>query len=218
LNVPKDTDRRKWILLPDGENQTGWLEKSGAKMYGCFRTQWRLPEGTERTWRERVDLGQQSLGVRAAERLLIDKIREFFAAKLTAAGLPRKGTPDTTFAWLLEKVKETRSPDWKANTARINKMYLKTLRDKLGHIPIRDFATVEMQDYLRGWQVATLIRHLREHGQRRDALVVTMFYSCALRPGEPAWTRRRPLGREAASTSQKPSDRNSISGKNGVAM
>jgi hypothetical protein len=30
-------------------------------------------------------------------------------------------------------------------------MYLKVLRDKLGHIPIRDFGTVEMQDYLRGW-------------------------------------------------------------------
>jgi hypothetical protein len=33
----------------------------------------------------------------------------------------------------------------------MNEMYLTILRDKLGHIPIRDFGTVEMQDYLRGW-------------------------------------------------------------------
>jgi hypothetical protein len=151
LNLPKVIDRRKWILLPDGQNQTGWLEKAGATMYGCVRTHWRLPDGTERTWRERLDLGQQSMGVKAAERLLIDKIRECFVSNMTATGLPPKGTPDTTFAWLLEKVKESRSPDWKANTARINGKYLKIIREKLGHIPIRDFATVEMQDYLRGW-------------------------------------------------------------------
>ena len=40
------------------------------------------------------------------------------------------------------------------------------------------------QRFLSEDQVAALIKHLREHGQRRDALVVTMFYSCALRPGE----------------------------------
>jgi hypothetical protein len=33
----------------------------------------------------------------------------------------------------------------------MNEMYLTILRDKLGHIPIRDFGTVEMQDHLRGW-------------------------------------------------------------------
>ena len=122
-------------------------------------------------------------------------------------------------------------------------MYLKVLQDKLGHVPIREFGTVEMQDHLRGWlhelaenelsksyiqhvliylraalneavkrqlvhynyaselkvparvkdvdqrflsedQAATLIKHLRDHGQRRDALIVLIFYSCALRPGE----------------------------------
>ena len=241
--MPKVVDRNKWVLLPDGQNQTGWLEKSGATMYGCFRTHWRLPDGNERTWRERVELGLPSMGVKAAERLLIDKIREFFISNMVAAGLPPKATPDTTFAWLLEKVKEARAPDWKANTARINRMYLKILVDKLGHIPIRDFATVEMQDYLRGWlhelaakklsrsyiqhvliylraglneamkrqlvhynyanelkvpsrvkevdqrflsedEVATLVVYFREHGQRRDALIVIILYVCALRPGE----------------------------------
>jgi integrase len=189
--------------------------------------------------------------------LLIDKIREFFNAHMTAAGLPAKGTPDTAFAWLLEKVKEARAPDWKPNTALINAMYFKVLGDKLGHIPVRDFGTVEMQDYLRGWlhdlagkglsrsyiqhvliylraalneavkrrlvhynyaselkvparvkevdqrfltedQVAALIKHLREVGQRRDALIVMIFYLCALRPGElfalrwNDWAEQRP--------------------------
>jgi hypothetical protein len=149
--MPKMVDRSKWILLEHGRDQRGWIEKAGKVMYGAFRTRWRLPDGSERDWRERVKLGAQTTGIKAAERSLITKIAEFFDTHVTSAGLPPKGTPDTTFAWLLDKVKEVRSADWKANTARINAMYLTILRDKLGHIPIRDFGTVEMQDYLRGW-------------------------------------------------------------------
>ena len=241
--MPRVVDRSKWILLPDGQNQTGWLETAGSTLYGCFRTRWRLPDGAERKWRERIELGTQGMGVKAAGRLLIDRMREFYNSHLTAAGLPAKGTPDTTFIWLLEKVKQVRMPDWKPNTLRINEMYLKILSDKLGHIPIRDFGSVEMQDCLRDWlqelaakdlsrsyvqhvliylraalnealkrqlvhynyanelkvparvkevdqrflsedQVAMLIRHFREHGQRRDALITMLFYACALRPGE----------------------------------
>jgi integrase len=241
--MPKKVDRSKWVLLDHGRDQKGWLEQAGKFLYGAFRARWRMPNGTERDYRERVKLGVPSMGLKAAERLLITKIGEFFDTHLTASGLQSKATPDATFSWLLEKVKEIRQADWKLNTARINEMYLKILRDKLGHVPIRDFGTVEMQDYLRGWlqelasknlsrsyvqhvliylraalneavkrqlvhfnyaselkvparlkevdqrvlseeQVATLIKHLRACGQRRDALIVTIFYTCALRPGE----------------------------------
>jgi integrase len=241
--MPKVVDRSKWILLDHGRDQLGWIEPIGKVMYDAFRTRWRLPDGFERDWRERLKLGGHTMGVKAAERLLITKIKEFFDTHATSAGLPAKCTPDTTFAWLLEKVKEVRSSEWKPNTARINEMYLTILRARLGHIPIRDFGSVEMQDYLRGWlqelaadalsksyiqhvliylraalneavkrqlvhfnyarelklparlkevdqrtlsedQVAVLIRHFRAHGQRRDALIITIFYTCALRPGE----------------------------------
>ena len=75
--MPKVVDRSKWILLPAGQNQTGWLENSGATVYGCFRTHWRLPDGTERTWRERVELvtpskGADSEGCRSAFRTDVD--------------------------------------------------------------------------------------------------------------------------------------------------
>jgi hypothetical protein len=91
--MPKVVDRSKWILLPDGQNQTGWLENSGATVYGCFRTHWRLPDGTERTWRERVVLDTPSRGVKAAERLLIDKIREFFHREDDGRWLATQGHP-----------------------------------------------------------------------------------------------------------------------------
>jgi hypothetical protein len=146
--MPKVVDRSKWVLLDHGQDQRGWIERSGKILYGGFRTRWRLPDGSERDYRERVALGGPSTGVKAAERLLTQKIAEFFQVNLTAAGLPAKGTLDTTFSWLLEKVKEARSPDWKKNTARVNEMYLQILGAKLGHIPIRDFGTVEMQDFL----------------------------------------------------------------------
>jgi hypothetical protein len=90
--MPRVVDRARWILLPAGQNQSGWLENSGGKLYGCFRTTWRLPDGTERTWRKRLHLSDRPMGVKAAERLLIDKMREFFALRLSAAGLPAKGT------------------------------------------------------------------------------------------------------------------------------
>jgi len=114
--MPKVVDRSKWVLLDHGQDQRGWIERSGKILYGGFRTRWRLPDGSERDYRERVALGGPSTGVKAAERLLTQKIAEFFQVNLTAAGLPAKGTLDTTFSWLLEKVKEARSPDWKKNT------------------------------------------------------------------------------------------------------
>jgi integrase len=40
------------------------------------------------------------------------------------------------------------------------------------------------QRFLSEDQVALLVKHFREHGQRRDALILTIFYACALRPGE----------------------------------
>jgi integrase len=183
------------------------------------------------------------MGTKPAQRLLIQKINEFFDARLNASGLPAKVTPDGSFSWLLEKLKEARGADWKSNTKRINSMYLGILSKKLGHIPIRDFATVEMQDFVRGWlhemagrglsksyiqhvliylraalneavkrqlihfnyatelkvpartkpvdaryleesDIVKLLAYLREHGQRRDALIVSIFFVCALRPGE----------------------------------
>jgi hypothetical protein len=97
-SMPKIVDRSKWILLDHGPDQRGWIEHVGKVMYGAFRTQWRLPDGSERAWRERVKLGAHTMGVKAAERLLIAKISEYFDTHGTAAGLPPKGTPDTTFA------------------------------------------------------------------------------------------------------------------------
>jgi integrase len=226
-----------------GRDQLGWLEKAGGCLYGCFRTHWKIPDGESRTWREWVELGSPSVGTKAAKRMLIGQIQEFFNSRLQAAGMPAKATGSDTFSWLLARVEETRRADWKPNTARINTMYLKVLRDKLGRLPIQDFGTVEMQDYLRGWlqelaksglsrsyvqhvliylraalnealkrqlvhynyanelklparmkkidqryltedQVALLVKHLRANGQRRDALIVLLFYLCALRPGE----------------------------------
>ena len=40
------------------------------------------------------------------------------------------------------------------------------------------------QRYLSEDQIAALVQYLREKGQRRDALIVMIFYACALRPGE----------------------------------
>jgi hypothetical protein len=119
--MPKIVDRSKWILLEHGRNRRGSIEPVGKVMCGAFRTRWKLPDGSTREWRERVKLGAHTMGVKAAGRLLIAKTSEYFDyfdSHVTAAGLPLKGTPDTTFAWLLEKVKEARHADWKANTAR----------------------------------------------------------------------------------------------------
>jgi integrase len=241
--MPKKIDRTNWILLDHGRDQRGWLETVGAKLYGSFRTRWRLPDGSEHDRRERVHLGGASLGVKLGQRLLVEKIGEFFNANLSALGRPAKATPDESFAWLLDRVKESRGADWKANTARINEMYLRILRKKLGVTPIRNFGTIEMQDYLRGWlnqlgarnlsksyiqhvliylraalneavkrrlihynyalelkvpartkaiderfvtedDIAILLAYLRSKGQRRDALIVSIFFICALRPGE----------------------------------
>lgn len=86
--MPKKIDRSNWILLDHGRDQCGWLDTIGAKLYGGFRTRWWLPDGSEHDRRERVHLGGASLGVKLGQRLLMEKIGEFFNANLNAAGRP----------------------------------------------------------------------------------------------------------------------------------
>jgi hypothetical protein len=58
---------------------------------------------------------------------------------------------ESNFAYLLARVEADRKEDWKKNTVRINAMYLKILRGKLGHIPARDFSNPEMKEFIKAW-------------------------------------------------------------------
>lgn len=168
--MPKVIDRTGWVLLDRGQDQAGWLEYTNVSTFGCFWTYWRKLDGSEREWRERLLLGPHSLGKKAARTKLRDEIRRFFEQRPKPA-YQQRPDPDTTFSWLLDRVKATREADWKPTTKKSNEMYLGILRTKLGHIPVREFATVEMQDYLREW-----LQELASAGKSKSYIQHTLIY------------------------------------------
>ena len=149
--MPKILNRSGWALLPVGQNQHGWLNKRDSEIHGRFTTYWRLPDGSEKTCDERVVLGPRSIGTKGAERLLAERIRDFFETHLKTVVPVVNPNDDSTFAYLLAKVEAERRSDWKKNTVRINEMYFKILRQKLGHIPARDLENPDMKNFLKGW-------------------------------------------------------------------
>jgi integrase len=58
--------------------------------------------------------------------------------------------------------------------------------DALHPVPIPVSGTGHFRQALLGHfcQAPKLIQYFRAHGRRRDALIITIFYTCALRPGE----------------------------------
>lgn len=241
--MPKILARSGWALLPVGQNQRGWLNKRDSEIHGRFTTYWRLPDGSEKPCDERVVLGPRSMGTKAAERLLAERIRDFFETHLKTVIPVVNPNDDSTFAYLLGRVEAERRGDWKKNTIRINELYFNILRQKLGHIPARDFGSPDMKNFLKGWlselaeanksksyiqhlliytraainegikrrlihynyanevkvpkrvkkvdqrfmtdeEIGNLLVYFHARGQRRDELILWVFYACALRPGE----------------------------------
>jgi hypothetical protein len=149
--MPKIFDRSQWTLLPIGKDQRGWLDRRGSEIRGRFTTRWKLPDGTEKSHDERIVLGSRSIGVKAAERQLSERIRDFFEAHLKSSAPASSPNDESNFAYLLARVEADRKADWKKSTRRINEMYFKTLREKLGSIPARDFGSPEMKEFVKGW-------------------------------------------------------------------
>lgn len=149
--MPKILDRSRWTLLPIGQDQRGWLDRRGSQVHGRFTTYWRLPDGTQKARDERVVLGPRSTGTKAAERQLSERIREFFDTHVKTGGPVASPNDESNFGYLLARVEADRKGDWKKNTVRVNAMYFKVLRGKLGHIPARDFGTPEMKEFIKAW-------------------------------------------------------------------
>ena len=149
--MPRILDRSRWTLLPIGQDQRGWLDGRGSQIHGRFTTRWKLPDGTEKARDERIVLGPRAMGVKAAERQLSERIRDFFHAHLKTVVPAISPNDESNFAYLLARVEADRKGDWKKNTLRVNQMYFKILRDKLGQIPARDFCNPEMKDFIKGW-------------------------------------------------------------------
>src|ERR1051326_6793906 len=129
--MPKIFDRSQWTLLPIGKDQRGWLDRRGSSIHGRFTTRWKLPDGTEKSHDERI--------------------RDFFETHLKSSAPAASPNDESNFAYPLARVEADRKADWKKSTRRINEMYFKTLREKLGHIPARDFGSPEMKEFVKGW-------------------------------------------------------------------
>jgi integrase len=149
--MPRIFDRSRWTLLPVGQDQSGWLDRRGAEIHGRFTTRWSLPDGTQKSHDERVVLGPRSIGVKAAERQLAERIRDFFHTHLKATVPAISPNDESNFAYLLARVEADRKADWKRNTARVNEMYFKILRQKMGAIPASDFGNPEIKEFIKGW-------------------------------------------------------------------
>jgi len=149
--MPKIFDRSQWTLLPIGKDQRGWLDRRGSEIHGRFTTRWKLPDGTEKSHDERIVLGSRSIGVKAAERQLSERIRDFFETHLKSSAPAASPNDESNFAYLLARVEADRKADWKKSTRRVNEMYFNTLREKLGSIPARDFGSPEMKEFVKGW-------------------------------------------------------------------
>jgi integrase len=170
--MPKILDRSRWILLPIGQDQGGWLNRRGSEIHGRFTTRWKLPDGTEKAHDERIVLGPRSMGAKAAERQLSERIRDFFDTHLKAVATAVSPNDQSNFAYLLARVEADRKGDWKKNTVRINAMYFKILRGKLGHIPARDFGNPEMKEFIKAW-IAELAEQEKSRSYIQHLLIFT---------------------------------------------
>ena len=170
--MPKILDRSRWVLLPIGQDQGGWLDRRGSQIHGRFTTYWRLPDGTEKARDERIVLGPRSIGVKAAEHQLSERIREFFDTHLKALAPAITPNDESNFTYLLARVEADRKGDWKKNTVRINAMYFKILRAKLGHIPARDFGNPEMKEFIKAW-IAELAEQEKSRSYIQHLLIFT---------------------------------------------
>ena len=170
--MPKILDRSRWVLLPIGQDQGGWLDRRGSQIHGRFTTYWRLPDGTEKARDERIVLGPRSIGVKAAEHQLSGRIREFFDTHLKTLAPAITPNDESNFTYLLARVEADRKGDWKKNTVRINAMYFKILRAKLGHIPARDFGNPEMKEFIKAW-IAELAEQEKSRSYIQHLLIFT---------------------------------------------
>ena len=170
--MPKILDRSRWVLLPIGHDQGGWLDRRGSQIHGRFTTYWRLPDGTQKARDERIVLGPRSIGVKAAEHQLSERIREFFDAHLAKVAPAITPNDESDFAYLLARVEADRKGDWKRNTVRINAMYFRILRAKLGHIPARDFGNPEMKEFIKAW-IAELAEQEKSRSYIQHLLIFT---------------------------------------------
>ena len=148
----------------------GWSRSCLA--HGRFTTYWRLPDGTQKARDERIVLGPRSIGVKAAEHRLSERIREFFDAHLATVAPAITPNDESDFAYLLARVEADRKGDWKKNTVRINAMYFKILRAKLGHIPARDFGNPEMKEFIKAW-IAELAEQEKSRSYIQHLLIFT---------------------------------------------
>ena len=160
------------MLIPVGQDQRGWLHERGAEIHGRFTTYWRLPGGSEKTCDERIVLGPRSIGKKAAERRLHERIRDFFETHLKTAIAVVNPNYDSNFAYLLARVEADRRGDWRKNTVRINEMYFNILRGKLGHIPARDFRNPEVKELIKGW-----LSELAEEGKSRSYIQHLLIFT-----------------------------------------
>jgi integrase len=172
--MPKILDRSGWTLLPIGQDQGGWLDRRGAQIHGRFTTYWRLPDGTQKARDERIVLGPRSMGAKAAEHQLSERIREFFATHIKTVAPTISPNNESNFAYLLARVEADRKGDWKKNTIRVNQMYFNILRAKLGHIPARDFGNPEMKEFIKGW-----LSELAEQGKSRSYIQHLLIFTRA---------------------------------------
>src|SRR5579863_569675 len=170
--MPKILDRSRWVLLPIGQDQGGWLDRRGSQIHGRFTTYWRLPDGTEKARDERIVLGPRTIGVKAAEHQLSERIREFFDTHLKTLAPAITPNDESNFTYLLARVEADRKGDWKKNTVRINAMYFKILRAKLGHIPAGDFGNPEMKEFIKAW-IAELAEQEKSRSYIQHLLIFT---------------------------------------------
>jgi integrase len=91
------------------------------------------------------------MGAKAAEHQLSQRIRDFFDTHLKTVAPVISPNDESNFSYLLARVEADHKGDWKKNTVRINAMYFKILRGKLGHIPARDFGNPEMKEFIKDW-------------------------------------------------------------------
>jgi hypothetical protein len=131
--MPKILDRSRWVLLPIGQDQGGWLDRRGSQIHGRFTTYWRLPDGTEKARDERIVLGPRSIGVKAAEHQLSERIRKFFDTHLKTLAPAITPNDESNFTYLLARVEADRKGDWKKNGSHQRHVFQDPSREAWPH-------------------------------------------------------------------------------------